>query len=414
MKKKNRQRRTEGSPGGFTPLSSSADFYAASPAERPLNDDNAPSNAHDVRETMRHRTVAGRRLEKMDPREKMALVAILKLVVLIIAVVIAFLMLRKGIGLYEESIWMEHAGAPEKSPVLETLAVTGDFDIRNQESPEQFAERIALWKEADRLVDSADALLRRNIHDQAIEQCQQALRHDPSHRGALDRLGQLYYAKGAYVEAANAYIRLLSVDPSHAKTQKRLIEALDALGDSSAVKYMAEWYLEGNVSDSDVERYLANALYAKEDYAGAAKEYARVLRTAPLDVEALEKQASAYMLLQQYEDALVPLDVLRRNYNQNPDYYRQVAICRAQLKQAHETVQTLALAAQVFGQQRVLGFLPDPKFDPVREERVFQAFVDRVGGRDFRMGIEELARRARLEAAGQEEVEPLLEMPESE
>jgi len=352
--------------------------------------------------------------EKMDPREKMALMAILKSAVLILSLVIAFFLLWKGINLYEESVWLEHADAPEKSPVLLEVELLEGFDIQDQNSREQFAERIEFWKEADRLVRSADALLQHNNQDQAIEQCQNALRLDPAHIGALERLARLYYAKGNHVEAINAYIRLLSVDPSREKIQKRLIEALNAYGDHDAVKYTAEWYLEENAYDVDVQRYLANALYAREDFAAAAEAFGKVLRELPRDVQVLEQQASAFMQVQQYEKALVPLATLRKHNNKNPVYHKQIAVCQAQLQQGYETVQTLGRAAQVFGVQIILGFIQDPQFDPVREERAFQAFVDRVGGKEFRLGIEDMARRA---AASEEErtgIEPQLEMPVSE
>jgi len=413
MKKKHKKQRTEGSPGGYTHISSSSEFYSASPSERPLSDSDAPSDSHSVRETGRHQA-ALRGPEKMDPREKMALMAILKSAVLILSLVIAFFLLRKGINLYEESVWLEHADAPEKSPVLLEVELLEGFDIQDQNSREQFAERIEFWKEADRLVRSADALLQHNNQDQAIEQCQNALRLDPAHIGALERLARLYYAKGNHVEAINAYIRLLSVDPSREKIQKRLIEALNAYGDHDAVKYTAEWYLEENAYDVDVQRYLANALYAREDFAAAAEAFGKVLRELPRDVQVLEQQASAFMQVQQYEKALVPLATLRKHNNKNPVYHKQIAVCQAQLQQGYETVQTLGRAAQVFGVQIILGFIQDPQFDPVREERAFQAFVDRVGGKEFRLGIEDMARRA---AAVEEErtgIEPQLEMPVSE
>ncbi len=413
MKKKHKKQRTERSIGGFPHISSNSDFYSASSSERPLSDHDAPSDSHSVRETDRHQA-ALRRPEKMDPREKLALMAILKSAVLILSLVVAFFLLRKGIGIYEENVWLDHAAAPEKSPLLQEVDLAEDFDIQDQDSREQFAERIELWKEAERLMRSADALLQRNIYDQAIEQCQNALRLDPAHIGALDRLARLYYTKGNYVEAINAYIRLLSVDPSRKKVQKGLIEALDAFGDHDAVKSMAEWYLEANTYDVDVQRYLANALYAREDFVAAAEAYGKVLREFPRDVQTLEKQVDAYLQVQQYEKALVPLNTLLENNFRNPVYHKKTAICQAQLQQGYETVQTLGRAAQVFGAQMLMGFIQDPQFDPVREDRAFQAFVDRVGGKEFRQGIEEMARRAEVSEEERTGIDPLLEMPASE
>ena len=414
MKKKHKKYRVDNPAGGFDHVSSSSEFYSSSPVEKPLTDASAPSDSHDVRKTGRHKAVSGRGVEKMDPREKMALMAILKSVVLILSVVIAFFLLRKGISLYEESIWIDNASEVEASPILQEVELVEEFNIQDQDSREQFAKRIELWKEADRLVRSADILMQRNIYDQAINQCQDALRRDPSHLGALERLGRLYYAKGSYVEAVNAYIRLLSVDPSQAETQKRLIEALDAFGDYDAVKYMAEWYLAENTADTDVLRYLANAHYAREDFAEAAEAYGRVLRDSPKDIKAMEQQAAAFIQVQQYEKALVPLEKLHENNQRNPLYFKQTAICHAQLEQGQETVQILMRMGQIFGKDMVLGLIRDPLFDPVREDRVFQAFVDRFGGKEYRTGIEDVMRKSNAEPEKEPEIEPQLKIPVSD
>ncbi len=297
-KNKNRSKRDG---GGFECLPSGSEFYTSNPTEAPLNDETGLSNSQRVRKTDRHQALGGRREEKMDPREKLALLAILKLGIIILVLGITFFMLRKGISLYEESVWLDHMDVIKQSPVLQEVVLIEDFDIQDQTSREKFAERVELWKKADRLVRSADTLLQRNIYDQAIEQCQDALRINPTHRGALERLSRLYYIQENYVEAVNAYIRLLSIDPSRQDVQKCLIQSLDALGDDAAVKYMAEWYLDQNMFDVDIQRYLANALYSQENFKDAVLSYAKVLSQTPKDVLALERQAAAYMHLQQFE-----------------------------------------------------------------------------------------------------------------
>jgi tetratricopeptide (TPR) repeat protein len=254
---------------------------------------------------------------------------------------------------------------------------------------------VEIWKEAERLVRSADVLMQRNIYDQAIVQCQEALRRDPAHIGALERLGKLYYAEGRYVEAVNALIRLLSVDPSRNDTKKRLIEALDACGDRDAVRYMAEWYLDESPFDAQVQRYLADVYYEEAEYANAVEAYERVLREAPKDREVLQLQANAYIQLEQFEEALVPLGKLQEIGYNDPVSGKQIAVCQAQLLREEEAVRTLGRMMQFFGPQVIMGWLKDPQFDPIREERVFQGFVERVGGEDFRMELEALARAER-------------------
>ncbi len=207
----------------------------------------------------------------------------------------------------------------------------------------------------------------------------------------MDRLGQLYFAKENYVEAVNAYIRLLSVDPSRAEVQKKLIRALDAYGDTAAVMYMAEWYQEQNLYDPDIALFLANARYTREEFSEAAEAYGRILRNAPLNRLALERQALAYMQIEQYDKALVPLETLRENNYREKEYYRQIAICNAQLKQSKESLLALGRATQLFESRIIVGWVQDPRFDPIRTDRAFQAFLDRVAGTSTRLWLEKQA-----------------------
>ncbi|VGO21247.1 tetratricopeptide repeat protein [Pontiella sulfatireligans] len=409
MRKKNREDSSKRVAGGYENLPVNSEFYSGAPTEAPLIEDRSETESRRVRKTGRHQAVAGRRKETIDPREKMALLAILKSAVMILLLVIAFFMLRKGINLYEESIWIDNQTVAETSPVLREVVMVEDFDIQDQKAREQFAERIELWKEADRLVRVADALLQRNNYDQAIERCQDALRLDPAHMDALERLGELYFAKELYVEAVNAYIRLVSVDPSRGDIQRRLIEALDAYGDHQAVRYMAEWYLEENTSDDEVVRHLANALYAEGEFVEAAEAYGRVMAGGKKDVQALEMQAAAYMQVKEYNQALVPLSSLHDFNYRKQGYYKQLAVCYAQLLDGPETVQTLGRAAQLFGQKIVMGWMQDPLLDPVREDRSFQAFADRIGGEEFRLWLEKMA--SAIDAADEKQpVAPMLEI----
>ncbi|MEE9369200.1 MAG: tetratricopeptide repeat protein [Pontiella sp.] len=412
MKRKKHKTTPERVSGGYEHLPVDADFYTGSPSEQPLFQDKPVSESHRVRKTGRHQAVQGRRKETIDPREKMALLAILKSVIMILLLGIAFFMLWKGIKLYEESVWIEHQGETEISPVLHDVSLTEEFDIENDDARKMFAERIEVWKEAERLVRSADDLLKRDNFDQAIERYQAALRLDPVHMGALERLGTLYYEKGMTVEAINSYIRVLSVDPSRSDLQEELIRALGAHGDAPAVVFMSEWYMEQNYYDEDVQRYLANALYLQEDYVKAAEAYNRVLLDSPKDLPSLEKLAQSHMYLEDYLSALEVLGRLSESNYRDQNYYHQIAICNAQLGNSTETVQTLGKAAHLFGQNIVIGWIQDPRLDPIREDRTFQSFADRVGGEEFRMWLEKVAKT--MDGEERKDITPQLKLPENE
>lgn len=412
MKKKQSGNNDAGSTTGFSKVPAQSDFYSTAPTEQPLHQDRvAGTDAIRVQKTGRHQAASGVRKATVDPREKQALLGILKAGITIILLLIVFFLLWKGINIYEESVWLDNQSEQQLSPVMKETVLVEDFDILNQDAREMFAERVEAWKEAARLVRSSDGLLARSNYDQAIVRCQDALKIEPAHMGALERLGLLYYNKGMVVESINAYTRLLSVDPSRTDLQVKLIQALDAYEDSPAVIYMAEWYLSENSYNDDIQRYLANAFFKLEDFEKASVAYHRVLNDSPDDHVAREKQAKCHMHLSQWELALQSLDALSESNYRDPNYYHDIAVCNAQLGHSYETVQILGKAAHLFGQQIVVGWIQDPQLDPVREDRTFQAFADRVGGEEFRKWLEKVAQSMDADER-KDDVAPQLKLPD--
>ncbi len=411
MRKKKKEETTT-PPAGLEHPTLNSDFYSSAPTESPLYQDGAELDRNRVRQTERHKAAPGLSKETIDPREKMALLAILKAAMMLLMLLIAFFMLWKGIKLYEESVWMEGQPEEELSPVMFELPVPEHAETGEAETGESFAARIKGWQEADRLVGIADTLLLRNNYDAAIERCQDALRLDPAHMEALKKLGELYFEKGMYPEAINTYIRLVSIDPSRKDMKRRLITALDANGDAQSVVAMALWFNDTNGFDEGINRYLANALFKLEEYAEAAPVFERVLKYSPQDADILQALANCYMLLEQYEQALVVLEQLQTINFRDIHGYKQILICHAQLGHGPETVKILGKAAHLFGQNTVISWISDPLLDPVRQDPKFQAFADSVGGEEYRKYLEKMAEA--IEGSSDKGIDPQLAMPKQE
>lgn len=409
MRKNKQENESSNTPAGLDHPTLNSDFYSSAPTELPLYQDGSDLDRNRVRKTERHQAVAGLSNDTIDPREKIALLAILKAAIMFLMLLIAFFMLWKGIKLYEESIWMENQPVEELSPVMRELPGSENLASGDPEEGHSFAARIEGWQEADRLVGVADALLLRNNYDQAIERCQDALRLDPAHMKAMQKLGELYYEKGMYPESINTYIRLVSIDPSRKDMKKRLITALDANGDAESVVAVAQWFRDTNGFDEDFHRFFANALFQLEKYPEAATAYERLLKGSPKDVDVLQNLANAYIYLEEYDKALVVLEQLQTINYRDMNCYKQILICHAQLGHGPETVQILGKAAHLYGQNTVVSWISDPQLDPVRHDPTFQAFADRVGGKEFRLYLEKMAQA--MEGEGDKGIEPRLKLP---
>ena len=411
-KKKQEKEASQTPPAGLEHTTLNSDFYESAPTELPLYQDGSDLDRNRVRKTERHQAVAGLSNETIDPREKLALLAIFKAAIITLMLLIAFFMLWKGIKLYEESIWMENQPVAELSPVMSELLETENLASIALEEGHSFADRIKGWQEVERLSGVTDALLLRNNYDQAIERCQDALQLNPAHMKTLIKLGELYYEKGMYLEAINTYIRLISIDPTRKDMKKRLIMALDANDDPESVAAVAQWFRDTDGFDEDFHRYFANALFQLENYTEAAVAYERLLKETPQDADVLQSLASAYMYLEQYDQALVVLEKLQTINYREINCYKQILICHAQLGHGPETVKILGKAAHLFGQNTVVSWISDPQLDPVRQDPAFQSYAESVGGKEYRLYLEKVAQA--IEGEGDEGVDPHLKLPKQE
>ena len=374
--------------------------------ERPLYQDRPVSDFNRVHRTSRHQAAAGGRKEGVDPRDKMALAGILRSVIMILVLLILFFLVWKGVTIYEERVMLENQLAIESSPGLVNAAAGVDAMQFSLEG------RIEAWWEIERTISAVEELLIRNNYDQAIVRCQDILRITPYNITALEYLGELYLEKGMPAEAIDAYSRLLSVDPSREDVQQDLMKALDAGRDDEAIILAARWYQDRNTYDESVQRYLANAYFRLERYAEAAEAYARVVKDSPRDVQVLENQAVSYMALNQYDQALAVLEQQVGISLRDPECHQRIANCYAQLGMAEETVQILGKSAHLFGPDTVLLWIKDPLMDPIRMDRTFKAFADRVGGEEYRKYLERVAQT--LEGDPEEYIAPQIGLSDDE
>ncbi|MBN2162181.1 MAG: tetratricopeptide repeat protein [Pontiellaceae bacterium] len=396
--------------GGFDPMTDSNDFYSGSPTERPLYQDRRKTDMNRVRKTARHQDLTGRRKEAADLREKMALIAIMKATIILIVLIILFFALWKGIGLYEEKVFVDNLPDTQGAPLLNPLQGLGEMDVNVREAGAPFSERIEQWKKAERIVDNVDNLLLRDNIDQAIIRCQEALEVAPMHMGALERIARLYFDQKMYAEAVNTYVRMLGVEPSRSDLQVDLLKALNMYGDPDATIAVGQWYHEKNMYNGEVQRYLANAFFLKKEYAEAAEAYAVVIAEKPGDSSVLENQAICYMELKEYQKALDVLEQQALVDLRDPDCYKRMTFCFAQLGKEEDVVQTLGRSAHLFGADAVAMWIQDPRLDPVRMDRSFQIFADSVVTEEYRKYLERMAQT--MENAEKAEIAPQLDLPD--
>ena len=371
-----------------------SDFYVTLPGEEPLYNNRHRAAPSDLRTTARHRSATGKRKETAELRDKMALLAILKVSVLLVFLIIFFFILRKGVSLLEEKRLADDSVM--NSSMLESDKQAGVSSAVGTATDLSEEELVLACETAERLLGDAISLERYDNIDEAIEKCQEALVLNPSHLRVLERLGMLYYSQGMYEESAHIYRQLIQSDPRQGKFQLALLKSLEVLGKSKEIVLVAEMYQEYNLEyNAEVQGYIASAYVQEAKFEEALSAYERLLKGAPQDAGLLKVYCGILMELGRYEDALGHLEKLRGLSHNDPDCNRSIVICNAQLEKAHEAVEMLALSGQLFDVETIVSWLEDPLLDPIRQDREFQKHVDRIAGEDYRKLLDRMAQDLR-------------------
>jgi len=373
-----------------------ADFYQANPVENSLTGEGREHDAsyQTAPTTMRHQNATKTKKQKGDIRDKKALEAILRFSVLALLLLIILVLLIRGIGLYEKQMILNNEKEIKKieQATSANLALSQNFKLSQNIDDKAFIQHVKERKRGEQLLLSAKALTQENIFDKAILQYQAVLKISPSHLVALEQLGDLYMKQESkdYIKAINIYQHLLDINPKNTSVEEKLIKALSHTDKTTITIFMSSDYLNTHLYNSDIQKILANAYYANADYKNAIPAYKRVLQMDPEDRSTLESISMAYIQLKEFNKALIYLNKLIKRFSRNKTYYLQIALCHAQVKNGKESVQTLSRAAQIFNKTLILRWIQDPLFDPIRNDRNFTMFIDRIAGIETRKKIETL------------------------
>ncbi len=172
---------------------------------------------------------------------------------------------------------------------------------------------------ADLRVTVAGFYLDNNLADQAVAQCQEALKIQPDHQGALIMLGNAYKAKGDFANALKNYNRVLELNKDNpmAKIDTRLEEIYYNLGaiydeqgkPNDAISALKQ-ALAIDKTDSDAHFSLGRIYQKRNDQANAVQEFEQALRYDPTYIEPYRALTTSYAAIgkkpeAQYAQAMV-------------------------------------------------------------------------------------------------------------
>jgi len=134
---------------------------------------------------------------------------------------------------------------------------------------------------------------------------------------AAERMGWLYYLKGAYPEAEQAYLNANRLHFAALNPVLGLLNVAEAMKDKSRIRWAADAVLKLDPLNYRATMVVAGSSFASHDYRGAAFAYRRILTPYPDDVDARSGLAWAEYYSGDRQDPLFQFQTILNIY---PDY----------------------------------------------------------------------------------------------
>ncbi len=327
-------------------------------------------------------------------RDISALVYTLRLLIILVLLTGGFLLVRVGIGLYQERLFIEQQ--QEIPPaVMSEVPLTKSMKFDSEKSIDFFTSQCVKWENENTNLRAAHELIKRDYLEKALERCNYVLSLNPSNKEALEMAADLYTRLDKLVEAINAYIRLLNLDVTQKAVQEKLIEALYFHNDYEAVIQLSNWYYEKAMFNERVHYLLFRSHKELDQIEEALKISDRILKASPDYVEVANDRIELLIILKRFNEAIEEFDRLQTKRYRDPLFYRDYASCHAQLGQVKDAVEVLGKAVNIFGRSQVISWLASSDYDKIRSDSYFNTFSIRVGGEEVTSQIKLLTENRR-------------------
>jgi len=134
---------------------------------------------------------------------------------------------------------------------------------------------------------------------------------------ASERAGWLYYLKGSYAEAEQAYMNANRLHSTALNPILGLLNVAEATKDKGKIRWAAEAVLKVDPLNYRASMVVAGSSFAAHDYRGAAFIYRRILTPYPDDVDARSGLAWSEFYMGDKQDPLYQFQTIIAIY---PDY----------------------------------------------------------------------------------------------
>jgi tetratricopeptide (TPR) repeat protein len=185
-------------------------------------------------------------------------------------------------------------------------------------------------------------------YDEALADVNSILAADSGNTRFQLAAAELYYNKGAYKEAADAYTKAIPKAPNSADLYYRLADAKSKIGDIDGQAAAAEEAIKRNTQFlADALLLLGRARYAQKRIPEAIDAFSRALTSRPDKLESYRQLAELHRSQNQIEEGIKTLEAGRRLNATNGEVYKDLALFYSLAEKNEEAIAAGKSAAQL-------------------------------------------------------------------
>ena len=267
-------------------------------------------------------------------------------------------------------------GVVAAAPAITTPVFTNVAPAVPTDDP--IAERIRVWKNGPRSMETAVGMERDGKFPEAQDQLESALKESPSDIAVRFALARLLMRAKQYEAARIHLVQIVAADPGNLDARQSLAAALAGLDRNEESRQVAEWILETDKYASDAHRLAAEASLNMGRPDQAIDHLRKLVDANRNDKWARTNLGIAYLKTGQISDARKIFDTMLKDDVTDSAAYFNLAICDARGANAERVVETLSKAASAFGAPFITSWLSSGEFDGVRTSEVFVAFQNHL------------------------------------
>ncbi len=237
--------------------------------------------------------------------------------------------------------------------------------------------RIQSWKQVPDVLLEGQMMIDRGQIAEAESRLRSALESNPRVARLQIKLADVFAKQKKYIQARDLLMEVLETDPDNYNARLLLGSIFDSQTNYTASLAMANWILEKDPQAVEAHQMAANAYMNTDRSSLAVRHLQKIVLIERDNAVAENKLAEAYMKMGQYNKAIQILnEILDKNTTEAMTFYN-LSICYAKQSMAQLSVETLARAAAIFGNDFVGTWVgaKSREFDSIRTDPAFVAFM---------------------------------------